>query len=168
MSHSLAVFLVMQIGLCGSLVFITSIKAAWHNTCRRSLALCADNSFGLRRPSLQTFICFSRVRFIAWRPKYPFLGDFRRSSRHFWNRPRIWASACAQTPTFKPPCATSQHGGMLDKYQRDIRIESHPRPCFSLLGLACMTWSLVFLTLVKAASHACREGLALVSNVWDL
>ena len=57
------------------------------------------------------------ARFIAWRLKRPFLGECRRSSRHFWSR-----QAClGYSPTPRPTQKTLRHsrpfGGMCGKHR---------------------------------------------------
>ena len=33
-----------------------------------------------------------------------FCGECQRAWRYFWNRPHVWVSACARSPTLKRPC----------------------------------------------------------------
>ena len=63
----------------------------------------------LRDPSPQALTLLGGVRFIAWRLRRPFLGEWRRGPRHLWECRGCLGYGPAPWPTVKRPCATLVH-----------------------------------------------------------
>ena len=101
-----AVFLVTRISSCSLGRVSSSRRSRSHGMRARKPSI----RVGWLRPttplasgvsSRQAYYCFGKDRFIVWYLRQPFLWECWWGSKHFGNRPRIWASVRARPPKFK-------------------------------------------------------------------
>ena len=81
------------------------------------VCLVTGHTSSLGEPSPQALTLLGGVRFIAWRLKRPFLGEYRRISRHLGCRARLGYTPAPETTFKKALCHTCQFGGAVNKYR---------------------------------------------------
>ena len=110
-------------------------------------------------PSPQVLTLMGGVRFIAWRLRYPFLGECRRGLRHFGECWMHLGSGPVPGPTLKKAlCHTCPFGGAVHKY----RLIS---PCF-MLRFFSRLFGICARRLIPRASGVCLpQALTLLKGV---